>query len=122
MKTHEWGFSVFLVRVLLFSQMTSLMTILEDYFNWKGNIIACGTSVQTTSFEPRKEKIYLKINFSGQPVLSVRFEVGVSLLLAPAGADKRGPKVSLPLVKNVGIQPEIPTRVPAGASAGAGSC
>ena len=43
--THEWCFSVFLVRVLLFSQMTSLMTILEDYFNWKGTIIACGTSM-----------------------------------------------------------------------------
>ena len=66
-KTHEWCFSVFLVRVLLFSQMTSLMTILEDYFNWKGNIIACSTSMQITSFEPRKENIYLKINFTEQP-------------------------------------------------------
>ena len=28
----------------------------------------------------------------GGAVLSVKFEVGVSLLLAPAGADKRGPK------------------------------
>jgi len=26
-------------RVLMFCQMTSLMTILEDYFNWKGRII-----------------------------------------------------------------------------------
>ena len=33
-------------------------------------------------------------------VLSVRFEVGVSLLLAPAGADKRGPKAPFPLVEN----------------------
>ena len=31
-------------------------------------------------------------------VLSVRFEVGVSLLLAPAGADKRGPKAPFLLV------------------------
>ena len=31
------AFLNFILRVLLFSQMTSLMTILEDYFNWKGN-------------------------------------------------------------------------------------
>ena len=54
-------------------------------------------------------------------VLSVRFEVGVSLLLAAAGADKRGPKAPFPLVENVGIQPVIRKRVPAGAPAGAGS-
>ena len=54
-------------------------------------------------------------------VLSVRFEVGVSLLLAPARADKRGPKASFPLVENAGIQPAICKRVPAGAPAGAGS-
>ena len=50
-------------------------------------------------------------------VLSVRFEVGVCLLLAPAGADKRG----LPLVENAGTQLAICKRVPAGAPAGAGS-
>ena len=44
--------------------------------------------------------------------------VGVSLLLAPAGADERGPKTSFPLVENVGIQPAIRKRVPAGALAG----
>ena len=54
-------------------------------------------------------------------MLSVRFEVGVSLLLAPASADKRGPKAPFPLVENAGIQPVIPKRVPAGAPAGAGS-
>ena len=54
-------------------------------------------------------------------MLSVRFEVGVSLLLAPAGADKRGPKAPFPLVENAGMQPEIRKRVPAGAPAGAGS-
>ena len=54
-------------------------------------------------------------------VLSVRFEVGVSLLLAPAGADKRGPKAPFPLVGYAGIQPAIRKRVPAGAPAGAGS-
>ena len=32
-------------------------------------------------------------------MLSVRFEVGVYLLLAPAGADKRGPKAPFPLVE-----------------------
>ena len=37
------------------------------------------------------------------PALSVRFEVGVSLLLAPAGADKRGPKAPFPLVEDAGI-------------------
>ena len=52
-------------------------------------------------------------------VLSVRFEVGVSLLQAPAGADKRGPKTHFPLVENAGIQPAIRKRVPAGAPAGA---
>ena len=46
-------------------------------------------------------------------VLSVRFEVGVSLLLAPAGADKRGPKAPFPLVENAGIQLAICKRVPA---------
>ena len=54
-------------------------------------------------------------------MLSVRFEVGVSLLLAPAGADQRGPKASFPLVQNAGKQPAIHKRVPAGAPAGAGS-
>ena len=37
-------------------------------------------------------------------VLSVRFEAGVSLLLAPTGADKRGPKAPFPLVEKAGIQ------------------
>ena len=54
-------------------------------------------------------------------VLSVRFEVGVSLLLAPAGADKRGPKAPFPLVENARIQPVTCKRVPAGAPAGARS-
>ena len=54
-------------------------------------------------------------------VLSVRFEVGVSLLLAHAGVDKRGPKAPFPLVENAGIQLVIRKRVPAGAPAGAGS-
>ena len=53
--------------------------------------------------------------------LSVRFVVGVSLLLAPAGADQRGPKASFPLVQNAGKQPAIRKRVPAGAPAGARS-
>ena len=48
-------------------------------------------------------------------MLSVRFEVGVSLLLAPVGADKRGPKAPFPLLENAGMQPEIRKRVPAGA-------
>ena len=54
-------------------------------------------------------------------MFSVRFEVGVSLLLAPAGADKRGPKAPYPLLGYAGIQPAIRKRVPAGAPAGAGS-
>ena len=58
---------------------------------------------------------------SGMTVLSVGFEVGVSLLLAPAGADKRGPKAPFPLVENARIQPVTRKRVPAGAPAGAGS-
>ena len=52
-------------------------------------------------------------------MLSVRFEVGVSLLPAPAGADKRGPNAPFLLVENAGIQPAIHKRVPAGATAGA---
>ena len=54
-------------------------------------------------------------------MLSVRFEVGVSLLLAPARADKRGPKAPFPLVENAGIHPAICKRVPAGGPVGAGS-
>ena len=54
-------------------------------------------------------------------MLSVRFEVGVSLLLAPARADKRGPKAPFSLVGYAGIQPAICNRVPAGAPVGAGS-
>ena len=54
-------------------------------------------------------------------VLSVRFEVGVSFSLAPAGADKRGPKAPFPLVENAGIQPAIRKRLLARAPAGAGS-
>ena len=54
-------------------------------------------------------------------VLSVRSEVGVSLLLAPARADKRGPKAPFPLVENAGIQPAIRKRVPSGAPARAWS-
>ena len=37
-------------------------------------------------------------------VLSVRFQVGVSLFLAPAGADKRGLKAPFLLVEIAGIQ------------------
>ena len=41
-------------------------------------------------------------------MLSVRFEVGVSLSLAPAGADERGPKAPFPLVENArGYPPEL---------------
>ena len=40
-------------------------------------------------------------------VLSVRFEVGVSLLLAPTRTDKRGPKAPFPLVENAGIQEKL---------------
>ena len=54
-------------------------------------------------------------------VLSVRFQVGVSLFLAPAVADKRGPKAPFPLVEIAGIQLAICKRVPAEAPAGAGS-
>ena len=54
-------------------------------------------------------------------VFSVRFEVGVSLLLAPTRAGKRGPKTPFPLVENVGIQPAICKKVPAGTQAGARS-
>ena len=57
------------------------------------------------------------------PVLSVRFEVGVSLLLVhvPARAAKRAPKAPFPLVGYAGIQPSIRKRVPAGAPVGAES-
>ena len=54
-------------------------------------------------------------------MLSVRSEVGVSLLLAPAGVDKRGPKATFPLVGYAEIQPAIRKRVPAGAPVGARS-
>ena len=51
-------------------------------------------------------------------MLSVRFEVGVSLLLAPTGADKRGLKGPFPLVENAGIRLAIGKRVPTGAPVG----
>ena len=54
-------------------------------------------------------------------MLSVRFEVDVFLLLAPAGADIKGPKAPFPLVENAGIQLVIRNRVPVGAPAGAQS-
>ena len=54
-------------------------------------------------------------------MLSVRFEVGVSLLLAPTRADKRSLWAPFPLVENEGIEPVIPKRVLAGALAGDGS-
>ena len=59
-----------------------------------------------------------QLNEKSRSVLSVRFEVGVSLLLAPAGTDKRG---LFPLVGYAGIQPAIRKRVPGGAPAGARS-
>ena len=58
------------------------------------------------------------VYFNYMSVLSVRFEVGVSLLLAPARADKRGPKVPFPLVENAGIQPAICKRVSTRPSSG----
>ena len=67
---------------------------------------------------PFRHKVVYSID---DAVLSVRFEVGVSLLLAPVGADKRGPKAPFPLVENARIQPVTCKRVPAGAPAGAGS-
>ena len=45
-------------------------------------------------------------------MLSVKFGVGVSLLLAPAEADKRGPMAPFSLVVNAGVQPAICKKVP----------
>ena len=70
-----------------------------------------------TSIPPLLQQVHCMV----LAVLSVRFEVGVSLLLAPAGAYKRGLEAPFPLVENAGIQPAIPKRVPAGAPAGARS-
>ena len=61
----------------------------------------------------------MAVVFSKRAFADLRFEVGVSLLLAPTGADKRGPKAPFPLVGCVGIQPVIHKRVPARAPAGA---
>ena len=65
-------------------------------------------------------KIFGK-DLKSNTVLSERFEVGVSLLLARARADKRGPKAPFRLVGYAGIQPVIHKRVPAGAPPGAES-
>ena len=59
------------------------------------------------------------LQLTSMSVLSVRFEVGVSLLLAPTEGDKRSPKAPFPLVENAGIQLAIRKRIPAGALAGA---
>ena len=73
-------------------------------------------------FELKAERLQICLEKSGLiPVLSVRFEVGVSVLLAPAGADKRGPKAPFPLLENAGIQPAIRKRVSARTLVGAGS-
>ena len=60
-------------------------------------------------------------SYSAKTVLSIRFQVGVSLLLAPTRADKRCPKAHFPVVENAGIHTAICKRVPAGALAGARS-
>ena len=60
--------------------------------------------------------IHVSTSMRSISVLSVRFELGVSLLLAPTRA--QGPFSSS---RNVGIQPVIRKRVPAGAPAGAWS-
>ena len=51
-------------------------------------------------------------------MLSVRLEVGVSLLLVPAELIKGLPRPLFPLVENAGIQPAICKRVPVGSSGG----
>ena len=67
-------------------------------------------------------KLYLLVYYNDIVCsASVRFVVGVSLLLAPAGADRRGPKAPFPLVENAGIQLAICKKVPARAPAGARS-
>ena len=47
---------------------------------------------QSNSQEFCRSNVKVVFCFRNRAVLSVRFEVGVSLLLAPSGADKRGPK------------------------------
>ena len=82
-------------------------------------ILVC---VKPISFGSYSSESTPKENLShGRAAFSVRLEVGVSLLLAPAGPDKRAPKAPFPLVGYAGIQPAICRRVPAGALAGAGS-
>ena len=76
---------------------------------------------QSNSQEFCRSNVKVVFCFRNRAVLSVRFEVGVSLLLAPSGADKRGPKAPFSLVENAGIQAAIRKRVLAGAPAGAGS-
>ena len=80
-------------------------------------------SNKTLQFSIARHGMYLSwVPFKrGGAVISVRFEVGVSLLLAPARADKRGLGAPFPLVGYAGIQPAICNRVPARAPAGAGS-
>ena len=57
-------------------------------------IMYCQTSQNIKAHNLVNISEQLQCVYSGghTAVLSVRFEVGVSLLLAPAGADKRGPK------------------------------
>ena len=91
--------------------------------NISGQVVSCLDFGAQTLWVVFVNRCLLKFLVFHCAVLSVRFEVhlGVSLLLEPVGADKRGPKPPFPLVEDAGMQPAIQKRIPAGAPAGARS-
>ena len=93
---------------------------MDIFWSRKGTDTKCSV-IMFTAWHNATELQCQSATILKNQVLSVRFAVGVSLLLAPAGADKRGPKAPCPLVENARIQPAISKRVPARAPAGAGS-
>ena len=88
-----------------------------------GQVVSCLDFGAQTLWVVFVNRCLLKFLVVHCAVLSVRFEVrvGVSLLLEPAGADKRGPKSPFLLVEDAGMQPAIQKRVPTGGPAGAQS-
>ena len=78
----------------IFCQMESVPVLGIPSHSWVGVEVKITCTVHLLEFQ-----FPFDVALS-HAVLSVRFEVGVSFLLAPVGADKRGPKAPFPLVEN----------------------
>ena len=81
-------------------------TVIDDHCIFLIFIMYCQTlqNIKAHNLVNISEQLQCVYSGGHTAVLSVRFEVGVSCLLAPAGADERGPKAPFPPVENAGIQ------------------